>query len=432
MQWKNVAALVLLLAVLGGGVFMLSTSKRPDTMTFVATSDTQGFLVPCGCATTPSGGLARREALFQQLAKDPNAGVVVPVELGHGFADRSPGKEMLNEAMGEFFDRHGYLVGLSAYEVADGGAAVRRVVKQARLLAAGSGNFDGWVDYTVGGWGIGPIGEKGAILRVVFLSEPASEGGAMAPPVLVFSEIVAQGGADAYLVFGNLSMNSVADIAKASPKVLGIVSYWQYFMTSRPQKRKDTWLIFNGDRGRRYTTLQVKRREGKWEVTPNNQNLGPDMPADESVQAAAEAVNERVEEINAKALEASKLPLGTARAWKGSESCQSCHKQAYKVWAATKHSRSLKSVGVDHQQKNPECLRCHTTGFGKPGGYPNDSPDLGNVGCESCHGPAGNHPSSPMVKPPVEEGSCRGCHTHRDSASFDFDAAWKLIAHGSK
>lgn len=432
MQWKNVAALVLLLLVLGGAVFFLAASTRPDTLTFVATSDTQGLLVPCGCATTPSGGLARRAALLAKLSQDPAAGDVIPVELGHGFADRSPGKALLNRAMGEFFGRHGFLVGLSALDVADGGKAAREAAGSSRLFAAGREGFEGWVDYTVGGWGAGPFGEKGALLRVVFLADPAPEGGAMAPPALVFSELLAKGEADAYIVFGNLSPNSVADLVKTSPKILGIVSYWDYFMTSRPQKRNDTWLVFNGDRGRRYTTLRVARREGKWDVTAENQNLGPEMPSDPLVQAEAEKVNAEVEKINTEALEASKIPLGDAVPWRGSESCQPCHPEAYKVWAATKHARSLKSVGVDHQQQNPECLRCHTTGFGKPGGYPNEGPGLNTVGCEACHGPAGNHPSSPMVRIPLEEGECRRCHTYRDAPNFDFESAWKLMGHGKK
>ena len=52
----------------------------------------------------------------------------------------------------------------------------------------------------------------------------------------------------------------------------------------------------------------------------------------------------------------------------GVDNCKMCHPDIYKDWAKTEHARSfdlLVNVGKD---KTPECLPCHTTGYGK-GGY---------------------------------------------------------------
>jgi Cytochrome c554 and c-prime len=81
----------------------------------------------------------------------------------------------------------------------------------------------------------------------------------------------------------------------------------------------------------------------------------------------------------------------------GSNKCISCHKQAYKVWAGSRHSHAYQTL-VDAQhpsnrQYDPECIVCHTVGFGFRGGFMDEkrTPLLKDVGCESCHGPGSLH-----------------------------------------
>ena len=80
----------------------------------------------------------------------------------------------------------------------------------------------------------------------------------------------------------------------------------------------------------------------------------------------------------------------------GSDACQSCHEAEFATWAASPHGHALASLESQGEQDNTDCLRCHTTAFGKPGGFPAegapaDHADLARVGCESCHGPGGDH-----------------------------------------
>lgn len=76
----------------------------------------------------------------------------------------------------------------------------------------------------------------------------------------------------------------------------------------------------------------------------------------------------------------------------GSTECRHCHSHMYNTWAETGHAKAFSAL-VATEQKNPDCLKCHATGYGKPGGFVNvdTTAALENVGCEMCHGPGSVH-----------------------------------------
>ena len=58
-------------------------------------------------------------------------------------------------------------------------------------------------------------------------------------------------------------------------------------------------------------------------------------------------------------------------------------------------------------QTNESCLPCHTVGYGLPTGFVSltQTPKLGGVQCENCHGPAAGHaanPDDPTLRPRAE------------------------------
>ncbi len=85
----------------------------------------------------------------------------------------------------------------------------------------------------------------------------------------------------------------------------------------------------------------------------------------------------------------------------GSKRCGECHEKAYEIWEKSKHSHAYQTL-VDAKrpslrQYDPECIVCHTVGFGYQGGFKDAvaTKHLMNVGCESCHGPGSLHASDP-------------------------------------
>jgi len=111
---------------------------------------------------------------------------------------------------------------------------------------------------------------------------------------------------------------------------------------------------------------------------------------------------------------------GPARAeakFLGVKKCKMCHMKQYKTWESSKHSKNFSQLQGD-ELKDPECLKCHTTGFGE-GGYGLDQPaehnaNFENTQCEACHGPGGDHMKAPKAqkKETIQRKStaCANCH----------------------
>jgi len=100
--------------------------------------------------------------------------------------------------------------------------------------------------------------------------------------------------------------------------------------------------------------------------------------------------------------------LAEEHAYVGTKNCKKCHIKEWKSWSLTQmakaHDSLLPGVAVDAKKsagldpevdytKDENCVKCHVTGFGKPGGFVDieSTPDLAGVGCESCHGPGGTY-----------------------------------------
>lgn len=119
-----------------------------------------------------------------------------------------------------------------------------------------------------------------------------------------------------------------------------------------------------------------------------------------------------------------------SRGYAGSLACAPCHKAEYdKFMASARKSNSFESVmrmkkGLSNEEIK-ECYACHTTGYGKPGGFVSaeQTPELKNAGCEVCHGPGKLHvetqdPSDIQRKVSIEV--CQKCHTEDRVRSFRY------------
>jgi hypothetical protein len=139
-----------------------------------------------------------------------------------------------------------------------------------------------------------------------------------------------------------------------------------------------------------------------------------------------------------------KFHVEEGQGYVGSEACKSCHQSEFRDWSDSKHSKSFNSLKKIEMDKDPSCLRCHTTGFGKETGFTSfeGTSNLASVGCECCHGPALEHVNS---KKEGKKGTiyyinseckrceflkyCIGCHNIANDPGFEFNKAIKEIDH---
>jgi len=77
----------------------------------------------------------------------------------------------------------------------------------------------------------------------------------------------------------------------------------------------------------------------------------------------------------------------------GWNKCEPCHAALVEAYGGFKRSRNFRILEMRAREHDQQCLPCHTTGYGEPGGFVSveKTPHLRNVQCETCHGPASLH-----------------------------------------
>ncbi len=166
-----------------------------------------------------------------------------------------------------------------------------------------------------------------------------------------------------------------------------------------------------------------------------------DLPWSNTVDTAMAELVARYDAQVAKLAETHAAPPLPARpgeaAYVGGAACMGCHSETRGFVAEDPHYRAWKTLEVVGKTRDLDCVPCHVTGFGKPGGSAiSNLTAFVDVQCEACHGPGSTHVGSPQTahltaRPgkPV----CRTCHTAEHAPRFDFAAqvrALRVPGHG--
>ncbi len=140
----------------------------------------------------------------------------------------------------------------------------------------------------------------------------------------------------------------------------------------------------------------------------------------------------------------------------GAKKCKACHLKQFKAWKKTTMADSFENLktGVKVAEKkaagladkdythDPDCLKCHTTGYGKPGGFSSaeETPKLAGVQCEGCHGPGSEYvkimkknkkykiddvKAAGLTVPSEDEKGCMLCHGADSPFTEKVDARYK-------
>nr|ADI22000.1 hypothetical protein [uncultured myxobacterium HF0200_01L06] len=156
---------------------------------------------------------------------------------------------------------------------------------------------------------------------------------------------------------------------------------------------------------------------------------------------AALTPEERAQLVASRGIPRDVLPKGAD--FVGSDACKSCHASEYATWSEQPHAHAGQTLTKAGKADDINCLRCHTTGYDRTGGFPAESslrehPDLARVGCESCHGPGGDHiaPDARRIGTIVSLGDkcdscvilqiCGSCHDDANDPGFEFAVEEKI------
>ena len=96
----------------------------------------------------------------------------------------------------------------------------------------------------------------------------------------------------------------------------------------------------------------------------------------------------------------------------GEEACGSCHEPQHAFWKKTRHASNFYTLKATADEQTPNCIGCHTLGYGIAFQNPADADKFKEVQCENCHGVKPKHAEDPARHHfgTVSEGTCLGCH----------------------
>ncbi|MBN2170334.1 MAG: hypothetical protein JW819_03315 [Candidatus Krumholzibacteriota bacterium] len=191
-------------------------------------------------------------------------------------------------------------------------------------------------------------------------------------------------------------------------------------------------------RGKDFGEIALTMKDGGGaELSPIKiHELNKEYPDDPAVRARLDAFNaeaadrrKREKLIEQLARDTSDTP--TTDTYIGTELCARCHVADLHIFEKTAHAHAMDTLERLVQDNNPDCVGCHVTGWGRPGGYglnAHNKEMLKHVQCEACHGYGTAHDRGPVAAMRARE-SCLVCHTEENSPEFDFVAYWARIEH---
>jgi hypothetical protein len=241
---------------------------------------------------------------------------------------------------------------------------------------------------------------------------------------------------DIIVVVAHMSRREAQSLAKEVPEVALVVHGHDGKPMRKIRKYGNAYLVQNSEKGL-YMGVAFAVLDGKGGIERLDSHLLPLSKEYEDHEAIAKLF--RSYDMSVAAKEKGSLPpavyearAGLKKPFAGSEACRDCHETEYAAWEPTKHAHAMATLEAQSREFDRDCVPCHTTGFYKRGGFEHVSltPNLINVGCESCHGNGHDHVQDPEAR--FEDDarkSCVRCHNSTQSPDFDFDAEWAKIQH---
>ena len=439
-----------------------SIESNIRNVTLAIVGEVRGELEPCGCPTLPFGGFERRATQLSKLKTDSN-GPVFHIDAGDtlvkGFATKridkieTRAKEMmhLSKMVGVdlWVPGPSDLLAMSPSEIARSDGPLR--ISATWVKSNGETLLSPTAILEKSGVRIGVIGLSGKPSNDALIAY-RSPLDAIQKALNSFPDNL-----DWVIAVSNLSEGETAEIARTVTGISAIVSTRGKRYDTPALTTSGIPIIETPDRGRYLQVVHARLgsspsvpmllypdpptwrarmsalRRGKDDQLleeGRGRNLGLintiplsadlDKPGTISDRLVKYKANSRKEATkNASNIEPNEPSYASSSA------CVNCHSSEFARWALTDHAQAWLSLVKRKETNNPDCVGCHTTAYGEPGGLGELSASnirkFKGVQCEMCHGPLSGHPSDSTVNAhPVREEDCVVCHDEANSPDFDF------------
>lgn len=433
--------------------------------------EVRGELEPCGCPTLPYGGFSRRQNALQSLNLEVplfqlDAGELL---LKGFFSNKDTSSEERAQLLGELSKD----VGVDAWTVgpsdlmAVGLDGLKDMTGPTRVSATWVDKTDKYIfpPYVV-------ISKSNIELAVIGLSAKPTDPKWQIIKTLSASEALERvlpsipKSVDMIVALGSMDDEEIDPIKSTFPEV-------QLYLTTEganyddPQLGSGTPIIEAPKQGRFIQMIHLRHNTTtrsiptpgltetewrQWLALPNDEsqhpleekmnNIGRGqillhtelIPLSGIYDNQEASVQNKITSFASKRIEISQSiaeqpTTKTEPGYAASGRCAQCHSTEMAKWSFSKHARAWESLiahPTEGSTSNPECIGCHTTGFGQVGGF--GEPSIANirkfkaVQCEACHGPMRGHPQDESVQSiPISEETCLGCHDEANSPNFKFD-----------
>ncbi len=459
-------------------------------LALVVSGRQHGYLEPCGCSATQSGGIARRSDLMHQIEK--RGWKVIGLDVGGtarpGRGTRAQGRIKFQNLISALKQMSYRALALGPEELAFGPDYIlsqHQPDEAIPFLAANvvlyeSRDLGTPLPYTVIEAGPLKIGVTAVLSTSVDYAkrvlpdgntaDVAIEEPAQALPAAL--EKLKAESPDLLVLLAHTGTPEAQQLAEQFPDFdLILTAGGPEDPDGEPTTVGQTMILQVGEKGKNVGVVGVypdATPKLKFELV----NLDKDrFQEDEAMRNVMREYQQMLQDLD---VIGNSIPVTHPRETEfvGADACKSCHTLAYGVWEKSGHAHGVESLlkgGKDYagdwipRLHDPECIACHTAGWDPKrilrykSGFVSleETPHLTGQQCENCHGPASRHvaletawekaretvnvdelaaarKAQHLDKDTAEKNVCSKCHDLDNSPNFNFQEYWEKIKHPGK
>jgi hypothetical protein len=417
-------------------------ASSPAVISVFVSGDSRGYLEPCGCRRDQAGGLPGRARAIRAVGE----GNRLVFDVGNMTSGTRDYEMLKMKYMLDGMELIGYdAVNLGDKEAELSVDKLRSVITDAALPFV-SANVLAKKDHSALAEPFRLVKRGGATFGVIGVSdsdpEDAGPGVEIKPVMETLAALVPEvkGKCDYLIVLAFCGDDRIKEIASKFHEVDMILGGNVQQASAQTQVVNRSAIFNVTDKGKVIGRIDLSRSNRGYEVSSSKairiaaDKVAPPKEIGALLDAFKNELRDRRYELaSVEGMERIDATEGTANEFVGEKECLSCHESAHKTWASSGHAHAFATLQKVKSEFDPDCLRCHTVGYGLSSGFIDQAKTaaLANVQCESCHGRGKEHVATQTKASlkPVTRATCVKCHDEENSENFNYETFWPKIAH---